>query len=88
MTIEEFLDSGAFVDTNEGPHFCQLGKHYRVYVHGASAEVKADYIIKKHPKSEMVFALVNSSGSTLGGRFPLSFPVGAVPIERIDDVAV
>lgn len=84
MTIEEFLDSGAFVDTNEGPHFCQLGKHYRVYVHGASAEVKADYIIERHPKSEMVFALVNSSGAP----FPVSFPMGAVPIERIDDVAV
>lgn len=76
VAINAFFDSGAFVDTEEGPHFCQLGKTYRVYVHGASAEVRADYISRKRPRNTMVFALTDGTSR---------FPVGMARILRIED---
>lgn len=74
MTIDEFLDSGAFVETKEGPHFCQIGKYYVLYVNGQSGLVRASVTYGVSRKT-MVFSMAEES----------ALPIGPGRLERIED---
>ena len=75
MTVDEFLDSGHFVDTAEGPHFCQPGKYYVLYAGGQSGLVKATEVTHIGDRKTVVFAMVEESGLS----------IGASRLERIED---
>lgn len=55
MDIEEFLNSGAFVTTARGPHFCQKGKTYILVSDGHNYFVKATEVTVIGGKETVIF---------------------------------
>ena len=56
LDIEEFLSSGAFVETAQGPHFCQPGHMYVLTFDGGTRyTLKAQEVTYINGKQTVVF---------------------------------
>jgi hypothetical protein len=77
--IEAFLDSGAFVNTDEGPHFVQFGKQYVLHTLRSSGTVTAREFYggaSRARRPQVLFYPVDS-GTAL--------PAGVAHLTRIED---
>jgi len=79
LDIEEFLGSGAFVETAQGLHFCQPGHMYVLSIDGTRYTLKAETITYINGKETVVFHPVDGEMA----------PVGIVQgLESIKDIGV
>jgi hypothetical protein len=80
LDIEEFLGSGAFVETAQGPHFCQPGHKYVLVFGGRAYAVKAESVTVMDGRETVVF-------HPLDADVFLSPPLGIVQeLESIKDI--
>jgi hypothetical protein len=66
LDIEAFLSSGAFVKTDQGPHFCQPGHLYVMTISGVNYTLKASEVTVINGKETVIFSPVDIGGGPMG----------------------